>query len=326
MSDEVQQKLETLRSDYHEVTGKSFAHFFCPILFRDEEVELCHNSSRNWTVQRADVDNFYGHAFESDFVDIQYQDQSITDRALGDPTLSRKLRPRIRIGGEEVEHFVATGPVPMHFTEARVEGPRGPVRLGLKIHPDDAPNTSQWQIVIEKDIRLPALASTLKSAHLTMFEMLGYRYALSLGGYFLGREVLGEFFLRNRGRSKAEILANGQSHFREFANMMRPVLNPPADLGGTAIDRFVFVCRCNDDTPWGIMVFVRTSDLVHSVIVPVLETESAAARFMSFLKGEGCRIRANRCRFDGTSWYGAKDHEFLEWPTAAFEEPLLQGS
>jgi hypothetical protein len=334
MGDEVQHKLEALRSDYNEVTGKSFAKFFCPILFRDEDVELCRahilnaafpNSSRNWTVQRVDVDSFYGHAFESDFVDIQYRGQPLADRVLGDPAVSKKLRPRIRIAGEEIGHFVATGPIPTHFTEARMEGPKGPVRLGLKIHPDDAMDTSQWQIAIEKDIRLPALASTLKAAHLTLFEMLGYRYALSAGGYFLGRDVLGEFFLKNRGQNKAGILANGQCHFREFSNMMRPVLNPPADLGGTTTDQFVYVCRCDSDTPWGIVVFVRTSHLVHSVIVPVLETENAAARFVSFLKGEGCRIRANLCRFDGKSWYGSKDYEFLEWPTAAFEEPLLRG-
>lgn len=203
-----------------------------------------------------------------------------------------------------------------------MEGPKGSIRLGLKIDTDDAKDISQWQIAIEKDIRLPALASTLKAAHLTMFGMLGYRYALSAGGYFLGRDVLGQFFVKNRGQDKAEILANGRAHFREFANMMRPVLNPPADLVGTTADQFVYVCRCDGDTPWGIVVFVRTSHLVHSVIVPVLETESAAARFTSFLKGKSCRIRANRCRFDGKNWYGAKDYEFLDWPTAAFEEPL----
>lgn len=107
--------------------------------------------------------------------------------------------------------------------------------------------------------------------------------------------------------------------------MMRPVLNPPPDLRGTAADQFVFVCRCDDGTPWGLIVFIKTSHLVHSVLVPVLESETSVTRFMAFLKGEGCRIWANRCRFEGQNWYGAKDYEFLEWPTAAFEGPLLKG-
>lgn len=331
MDHEGENKLQTLRSDYQEVTGKPFERFFCPILFRDEDVELCRahivnsafaDSCRRWTVQRTDVDSFYGSAFESDFVDLQYRGQHLTDDAIIDPLLSRKLRPKVHIGEEEVEHFIANGPVPAHFTEVHVNGPSGPVRLGLKIHPDDALNTSAWRIAIEKDIRLAALVSTLKSAHLTLFEMLGYRYAMSAGGYFLGRNILGEFFLSNKGRSKGDIIANGMSHFREFANMMRPVLNPPPDLRGTAADQFVFVCRSDVDAPWGIIVFIKTSHLVHSVLVPVLECEGAAARFMAFLNGEGCTIRANRCRFDGQNWYGAKDYEFLEWPTAAFEEPL----
>ncbi|HXM65985.1 MAG TPA: hypothetical protein VN911_04575 [Candidatus Acidoferrum sp.] len=334
MDHAVQQKLEALRSDYHEVAGRPFFHFFCPTLFRDEDATLCRahivnvafpSSSRNWTVQRADVDSFYGSAFESDFVDLQYRGQHLTDHAITDPLLSRKLRPKVYIGDEEVEHFIANGPVPAHFTEVNVNGPNGRVRLGLKIHPDETLGTAEWRIAIEKDVRLAALVSMLKAAHLTLFEMLGYRHALSAGGYFLGWNILGEFFLRNKGRSKTEIIANGLSHFREFANMMRPVLNPPPDLRGTAADQFVFVCRCDADTPWGIIVFVKTSHLVHSVLVPVLESEGAAARFMAFLKGEGCRIRANGCRFDGRKWCGAKDYEFLEWPTAAFEEPLLQG-
>jgi hypothetical protein len=60
--------------------------------------------------------------------------------------------------------------------------------------------------------------------------------------------------------------------------MKRPVLNPPPDLRGTATDGFVLVCRCDADTPWGITVFVKTSSLVHAVIVPVLDADSAADR------------------------------------------------
>ena len=85
-------------------------------------------------------------------------------------------------------------------------------------------------------------------------------------------------------RNKADILANEVSHFREFANMMRPVLNPPPDLRGTAADRFVFVCRCDADTPWGIVVFVRASHLAHSVFVPVLGCEGAAVQIHVFFK------------------------------------------
>ena len=304
-----------------------FSHFYCPILFRDEAVDLCKahivndafpDSVRNWTIQRTDVDNFYGSAFESDFVNIQYRGKRLAESILADPRLSKKLRPKIRIGEEDVEHFVASGPVPDHFTETVVAGPNAPVRLGLKIHPDDAMTamSKNWSIAIEKDIRLPALVSVLKAAHLTMFEMLGYSYALSLGGHLVGRDILGKFFLANRGLRKTDVVANGEAHFKEFANMVRPLLNPPADVLGTASDHSVFVCRCDTETPWGMIVFIRTSHLVHAALVPILETASAAERFVAFLKGGDCKIRANRCRFDGNSWYGAKDEEILTWPKA----------
>jgi len=321
-----QRRLEELRSDFTRF-GTPFLHFYCPILFRDEQVALCRghivndsfpDSARKWIVQREDVDNFYGHAFEGDFVNIQYREKSMTDTVLTDPRLSEKLHPRIRIGGRDVEHFVARGPVPAHFTEAILNAPSGQVRLGLKIHPDDAMSSMGrgWQIAIEKDIRIPALVSVLKAAYLTMFDMLGYRYPLSAGGHVMGWDILGKFFENNRGLGKAEIAANARCHFLEFANMVRPLLNPPGDVRGTLSDRSVFVCRCDDNTAWGMIVFVRTSHLVHAALVPVLETARAAERFFAFLRGRGCQIRANKCRFDGERWYGSKDEEILTWPEA----------
>jgi hypothetical protein len=324
---EIDQKLTSLRSDFQNHFGGPCSHFYCPILFRDEDVDLCKahivnaafpDSTRNWTVQRADVDSFYGSAFESDFVNIQYRGKQLADNILADPHLSKKLRPKIRINGQDIEHFVAHGPVPSHFTETVVVGPSGPVRLALKIHPSDAftATGNDWSITIEKDIRLPALVSIVKAAYLTMFDMLGYSYPLSAGGRLVGWDILGRFFLCNRGLGKAKVIANGQAHFKEFANMVRPLLDPPVEVHGTASDRFVFVCRCDADTPWGMIVFVRTSHLVHAALVPILETDSAAERFVAFLKGGGCKIRANRCRFEGDKWIGSNQEEILTWPEA----------
>ena len=325
MDSDTRRKLDELRSDYQTVVGSPFSHFYCPIVFRDEDVELCQahivnrafpKSSNNWTVQRTDVDNFYGHCFEGDFVDIQYHGEPSPDQIMVDPDLWRKLRPEILLGDEVVPHFVAHGPVPDQCTEAVVGGPGGAIRLGLKIHPNDAAAaiSKGCQIVIEKDIRLPALVSLLKAAHLTLFEMLGYRYALSAGGIFLGRTVLGDFFLQNRGRSKTNILKNAASHFREFANMVRPVSSPATTLQDTVTDRFLFVCEAQ--TPWAFIVFIRTSDLVHAVLVPVFEAPSAAPRFVSFLRDEGGPIQARRCRFDNDKFLAAKDLETLMWPKA----------
>lgn len=68
-----QSKLERLRSDYADVVGRPFEFFYCPILHRDESTDLCRahlinrafqGSSNKWTIQRADIDNFYGSRIE----------------------------------------------------------------------------------------------------------------------------------------------------------------------------------------------------------------------------------------------------------------------
>jgi hypothetical protein len=41
MDTAIGQKLNILRSDYQTVVGKPFSHFYCPILFLDEDVDLC---------------------------------------------------------------------------------------------------------------------------------------------------------------------------------------------------------------------------------------------------------------------------------------------
>jgi hypothetical protein len=71
MQPDVAERLEALRQDFAVVAGRPFCHFFCPILMVDEQVELCRAhvvnhafaaSSRRWTVQWKDVDNFFGSA------------------------------------------------------------------------------------------------------------------------------------------------------------------------------------------------------------------------------------------------------------------------
>ena len=177
--------------------------------------------------------------------------------------------------------------------------------------------TKGCQILFEKDLRLPALVSLLKAAHLTLFEMLGYRYALSPGGLFLGRTVLGDFFLQNRNRSRADILRHADAHFRQFANMARPVLDNQVVAEGTVADQLLFVCFCEDRSPWSLIVFVRTSDLLHAVLVPVFQVPSAAARFEMFLQGEGGPIQANGGRFKDDK-FEIGPTETLIWPKAEF--------
>jgi hypothetical protein len=79
---------------------------------------------------------------------------------------------------------------------------------------------------------------------------LAYHYALSAGGHFMGFNVLGEFFLRNRGRDRTEIVANAVRHFEEFAHMVRPIESGGEDLKGTAQDGLLSICTRGSELRW----------------------------------------------------------------------------
>lgn len=330
MDEQLRSKLETLRSDHEELTGKAFRHFFCPILFRDEDVPLCQahiinrlfpDSSRAWTVQREDLDNFYGSAFESDFVDIQYRERWTPEEVIGRRNLSRKFHPTVLRDGVPVEHYIPTGPVPQRFTEVQFGDPGTDVRLALKMNPDDAlsATTSNWEIDIQKDVRLAALVSLIKSAHLTLFEMLGYRYALSAGGHFVGRSILGEFFLKNSGCTKRKITDSALEYFREFQHMVRPVM--AGQVQGTVTDRLVLICKADSGLQWAIVVFIRTSGSLHAVLIPVFEQAEAAAHFLAFLRNQHEGVEAVFARYQDGEWRVETDSRTIIWPKSGILYP-----
>ncbi len=322
-ADPLSRRLRQLRSEFAEVTGTPFEHFYCPFLFCDEDVPLCEahivnkafaNSSRRWTVQRKDVDNWYGAMFESAFLDLELRGRRL-DEVLLDPKLSRRLKPHLTVEGSVAEHYIARGKVPDHHTATIFESDRGPVRVGLKIEPAKmhALADADWQITIEKDVRLPALVSLLKSAHLTLFELVGYHHALSPGGRFLGR-VLGDFFLQNIGAPREQVLVNAGQHFRDLFHLVRPVVSS-VGLQGTVTDRLLHVCKTGDEPPWALAIWIRTSSSMHTVLVPLLEHPEAERRFLEFINGDDEVITANLMKWHGDRWeVFKKPVQRLRWP------------
>lgn len=224
------------------------------------------------------------------------------------------MLPRIKLGETTIEHFVPTGPVPADFTEAIVNSPRGSARLALKIAPGVIRESVQkLNIEITKDIRLEAIASLLKAAHLTLFDMLGYRYALSAGGVLVG-EILGAFFLNNRYVDRSVAKNQARNHFAEFANLVRPVSAVTDGTLETPKDGFIYICE--SDYRWGLIVFLRTAARVHAVLTPYLESPDAAARFVRFLKGSGGMLEVRRCIFEDGVFKAASQTEQVNWPSA----------
>jgi hypothetical protein len=317
----VADKLQRLNANYTGVVGRPFVHFFCPVLFRDEETELCKAHIVNvafrgrqpWTVQRKDVDNFYGSMFESEFVDLRNRGRRLQE-ILSDPVLIRRFRPSFSVDGRTVDFYYATDPVPPCHTQLMDRTGRD-TPVVLKIAPSElgALVDAKWQVRIEKDLRLSSLVSILKAAHLTMFEMVGYEYALSPGGYFVGRVILGEFFLENTGRPRSEVAANALTHFFEYVHLVRPVVGGPAHLDGTIHDRQLYILKDGGVT-WGAVVFIRTAASLHAALLPVFQDAAGAARFAQFLSGPRESLEAQFTRYEGDHWKASTQGTMFEWP------------
>ncbi|OGD07656.1 hypothetical protein A2899_02840 [Candidatus Amesbacteria bacterium RIFCSPLOWO2_01_FULL_49_25] len=333
MNAQIQSRLDKLRTDYDQVRGYPFAHFFCPILFRDEDTPLCKahivnrsfsDSSRKWTVQRKDVDEFYGSNFEADFSSIQYKESRSLGKTLTDKALYKTFTPKISIDDKPVDYFIARGDIPEQFTPVLFENDDGhSVFLGLKISPEEYQSLVGQKIEIEisKDVRMPSLVSLIKTAHLTLFEMIGYRYAFSAAGHFTGWDILGKFYWQNHNKPKSEILANAQLFFREFTHMARPIQSQSPGIKGTITDGLLFLCRSTKGFPWAFIVFVKTSQLLHAVIIPILDQVDNAERFYNFLRNENEILEATLCRFNKDHWEISKESTRLQWPKSGILYP-----
>ncbi len=300
MNENFQQKLDVLNADYTQIKGQPFFHFFCPVLFKDENVPLCEahiinqafpDAPSDWTIQRKDVDNFYGAYFESEFIAVQYNSHTHDD-IFADKKLSKLFQPQILVDDKPVDYFIAGSEVPKKYTRLVFDNNGQITQLGLKISPEDLlkAKESKWEMAISKDVRVSALISLIKAAHLTLFKMLGYKYAFLAGGHFVGRHILGEYFLQNKGKTKKEILENAYSFFKEFAQMARPIDSSEINFQGSISDNQILLCQKYGDIAWGCIVFVKTAQTVNAVLLPYFDQPDSVVRFFDFLKNNNEEI------------------------------------
>jgi len=309
MNENIQQsELDDLNADYAQIKGQAFSRFFCPLFFQDEDVKLCKahiinqafpGAPSDWTIQRADVDNFYGAYIESEFVPLQHRNQTHGD-IITNHQLSKSFKPQFLVDDKPVDFFVANGKVPKNFTPLQFDNNGTITDTGLMMSPEDflAAKDKNWQISIEKDIQVPALVSLIKAAHLTLFKMLGYKYAFSSGGHFIGRDILGEFYLQNKGKAKKEILENAYSFFKEFGHMARPIDSSEINFQGSISDNQILLCQKYGDIAWGCIVFVKTAQAVNAVLLPYFDQPDSVVRFFDFLKNDKEEIDVALMRFE----------------------------
>lgn len=341
LNPEIQRRMEAHRRDYEQVTGRAFKHFFCPILAVDEPADFIRGhvinkayegSPSTWVVQRADVDNFFGTYFESEFETLQHRSRATPAALLTDKELGKKFRPMILLDGDPVIHTSQPNPPPEHFVRAVIgDGPDAPA-FGIKMSKDEmaASAGGKWEFVVFKDARIHALVSLIKAAHLTLFHLFGYRYALSSAGLFVGSDILGRFYQSNRRRPKLEILANAWAYFRESKNMVHLLMGKPGGFEGTVRDRKLFVCHGSSGMIWAHIVFVNTAGRLNAVMMPAFNTADSAGVFLDFLSNDHETIQVSTAEFDRENqrWTISHDRAEQRWPKKGLiypdsAEPLL---
>jgi len=293
LSRELRDQLAHLTVDCWDVTGTPFDHFLCPLLLSDEETELCKahivNQAFNdapgvWTVQRKDVDNFFGSVAEAAFTILQdARDGSQFDQ-ITDPRKRRRLKTTLLVDGRPVGHYLPRGPVPSQFTLVGFDDGASRIPIAIKMSEDDlaAALDANWQIGIECDLRYPALVSLIKAGFLTMFLFFGYRYALSPAGRSVGADLLGAFFSTFRGDPVGKVVARIPEIFGPLQAMVRPVISTALPYKGTLVDGRMLLCWEEQGFPWAAIVFVPGAGM-HSIMMPLQADHNALERYQRFI-------------------------------------------
>src|SRR5262249_7553044 len=112
--------------------------------------------------------------------------------------------------------------------------------LVIKKAPDDvkALHATDVQVVaVPPATFVPAIiASVLKAAHLTMFNLIGYKHVFSTAGLYLAG-ILRDFYEKFKHSTKRNLAGDLAAAFRPHASLISPmILKNPSVLAGTAID------------------------------------------------------------------------------------------
>ena len=328
MPDEMNEKLAKsvalLREDYTREEGQPFKHFFCPILFKDERVPLCMGHVVNKAfgaetiAQRADVDAFYGSMFEADFQTFISADARPLSEAFFDNAIRKKIRPKLEVNGESVEMYVNKGDIPEGHTPFFVEDGEKSKDMVIKTASADVLKAleARWQMVFEKDFAVAAAASLIKASHLTLFYLLGYQYALSVAGRFIGG-LLGDFFVQNQGKIGNEIRQEALAYFGCYANMVRPMAPSENLPQGTVEGGRAFWCEGSSGNPFAIGVCIRTKHMAHGVLIPASDDAESVATYFDFMRNSNESI----CIRPGTisrekGWGAEPETARIIWPKA----------
>jgi hypothetical protein len=274
----IQKDLERFRADYALLGEGPFKHFHCPILLKDEKVELCMghvvnqsipNCCRKAVVQRKDIDGFYGSLLERHFATAMRAKQTDVERMIFDPKLRRDIPWKLKVAGQEVDVYE---PIKHHSEShpiVQIQSDIGGVlNLALKIAEEQLPDAGSLQILIDRSYVPEATASLLKAAHLTMFSIFGYRHVFSPSGLMVA-DILRKFYEKNYRQERKEQAEAANVYFQQFAGMVIPLGGYNEGLLRGSIEDHRFIrCIGSSGSWYALGVLIRTDKTMHIVLLP----------------------------------------------------------
>lgn len=323
--------IEKLKADFANFNGQPFKHFFCPMLYTDADVELCHGHvvnrdfpnapiPRATVIQRKDIDNFYAH-FESEFVKLQYEGTPI-QRVLSDDGLRRKLKPEISLNNEAYDFYpVNKNNKSKAHSLIAFSHDRDKI-FGLKLNPSEKDKLSAdgWEVKWGANLTTDAIPSLIKAAHLSLFYIAGYGYTFTNAAKFVGKSILGRFFLENRHKTRDAIRQAGELFFADYREMIRPVKKISGDwsFNGTANDGKILLCRSPKQIIWGGIVFVNlgTKTPLQAVFMPLEDLDNraeSAILFSRFLQGEIRQFEVTLSTLRTSEWESVDAWQTMNW-------------
>ena len=323
---ELQRRIAECRANYESYHGKPCKHFVCPILGRDEEVEMCRGHmvalgpDNIWVPQRKDVDNFYGSVVEADLATIIEDRDQDPWTLLLDPKRRKRHRLRMHVDGEPVEHYVLRPdhqPVPRHTRiEIRDDRAQAICNIGIKVAPDQLPESEyRLELIVERDFSPSVIASMLKAAHLTMFHLLGYDHVDSPGGQYVAH-ILKDFYERHHG-SHSVTEEGVERYFRRHESMVSPMVVGNDFLRGTAEDNLLVSCWGMTVGMFAIGVIVKVGGAHFCVFLPT-DCGKSINTYFSFLKDPPPFVTARIMKFCNGS-----DGQGIRWETSPNTRQLL---
>jgi hypothetical protein len=337
----VKEQLELLAESYRSESGRSWNHFFCPILMVDEEnVELCDGhitpdkTGGTITVpQRKDVDNFLGSSVQS-LATAWATAQDLNEvELLADSSVYYSLGARVSLDSKEYKVFPvgdkSPNSLPSDFTKLLVETPKTKVWFGIEVSPMEAEGFSADTLLTVTNAKDPScgiIATLIHSAHLLMFKLQGYKYVFSCSGQATA-QLLRDFYSaccsdgKTTSKLKAQELA--REHFYPYRHTCRQMSFVPDLLGDTLKTNVFLLLLDLDDQPFARGVAIRMGSTTNLVLLPE-DTVSGVIKFEQFRKSPHQNIRYRLVKYDAilNRWQSVSDVHCVAWPGEEFETQL----